>query len=81
MAFNRRKGCDEAFLAFWLIHYTDKVVGRLATQVAALLQGKHKVLKPAEEDRGDYVVIYNVKQVCTYAHPCVLKGSGAFYWR
>ncbi len=40
---------------------TDKVLGRLATQVAVLLRGKDKVGFAPHKDMGDFVTIKNVK--------------------
>jgi large subunit ribosomal protein L13 len=48
----------------WLvIDATDVVLGRLATQVAALLRGKHKPTFAAHVDTGDFVVIVNADKV------------------
>jgi len=40
-----------------------KVLGRLATQIATYLQGKHKPTYRPHEDCGDYVVIDNPGQI------------------
>lgn len=40
-----------------------QVLGRLATQVAALLMGKHKVGFVRHLDSGDHVVVLNSEQV------------------
>lgn len=48
----------------WLvIDATDVVLGRLASQVAALLRGKHKPTFAAHVDTGDFVVIINADKV------------------
>ena len=44
-----------------LIDATDKVLGRLATDVAVLLRGKSKVGFAPYKDIGDFVTIKNVK--------------------
>lgn len=41
----------------------DKPLGRLASQIANLLQGKHKVSYVPHQDRGDIVQISNIKQI------------------
>ena len=46
-----------------LIDATDKVLGRLATQVAVLLRGKNKVGFFPYKDIGDYVTIKNVDKL------------------
>ncbi len=48
----------------WLvIDATDKVLGRLATEVATLLTGKHKPTYTPFMDTGDYVIIINAEKV------------------
>jgi len=46
-----------------VIDATDQVLGRLATQVARLLMGKHKPVFSRNLDVGDYVVIINADKV------------------
>lgn len=46
-----------------LIDAKGQVVGRLATQVAHILRGKHKPSFTPNYDCGDYVVIINAKDV------------------
>jgi large subunit ribosomal protein L13 len=48
----------------WLvIDATDVVLGRLATQAATLLRGKHKPIYAPHLDTGDFVVIVNAGKV------------------
>jgi large subunit ribosomal protein L13 len=48
----------------WLIiDATDVVLGRLATQAASLLRGKHKPTFAAHMDNGDFVIIINADKV------------------
>ena len=47
-------------------HYVDakgQVVGRIATQIATILRGKHKPTFAPNEDCGDYVVVVNANDV------------------
>ena len=46
-----------------LIDAKDKVLGRLATQIAQLLMGKNKPYFTRHLDCGDYVVVINAKEV------------------
>jgi len=46
-----------------LIDAKDKVLGRLAVQVATLLSGKHKPIYTPNIDVGDYVVVINVQDI------------------
>lgn len=41
----------------------NQTLGRLATEVAALLMGKHKPGFMRHKDEGDYVVIVNVEKI------------------
>ncbi len=55
----------------WLvIDATDIVLGRLASQAARLLRGKHKPVFAPHVDTGDYVIVINADKV-------VLTGSKA----
>lgn len=45
------------------IDATNKVLGRLATQIAVLLRGKHKPDFAPNKDAGDFVVIENVDKI------------------
>ncbi len=42
---------------------SDKVLGRLATQVASLLMGKHKPTFCRNLDTGDFVIVINADKV------------------
>jgi large subunit ribosomal protein L13 len=46
-----------------VIDATDVVLGRLASQVAVLLRGKHKPTFAPHVDTGDFVVIVNASKV------------------
>jgi large subunit ribosomal protein L13 len=46
-----------------VIDASDKVLGRLATQVARLLMGKHQPMFTPNLDTGDYVVVINADRV------------------
>jgi large subunit ribosomal protein L13 len=46
-----------------VIDATDVVLGRLATQVAVLLRGKHKAYFAPHIDTGDFVVVINAEKV------------------
>jgi large subunit ribosomal protein L13 len=46
-----------------VIDATDVVLGRLATQAATLLRGKHKPVYAPHVDTGDYVIIINADKV------------------
>jgi large subunit ribosomal protein L13 len=46
-----------------VIDATDVVLGRLATQAATLLRGKHKPIYAPHVDTGDFVIIVNAEKV------------------
>ena len=48
---------------WWLIDAEGKVLGRLASEVAQLLRGKHKPMFTPHLDTGDYVVVVNAEKV------------------
>lgn len=48
---------------WYLFDANQKVLGRLATEVAVLLRGKNKVGFANHLDGGDYVVITNAKKI------------------
>lgn len=48
---------------WYVIDATDVVLGRLATQVATLLRGKHKPIFAPHVDAGDYVIVVNAGKV------------------
>ena len=46
-----------------VIDATDVVLGRLATQAATLLRGKHKPIYAPHLDTGDFVIVINAEKV------------------
>ena len=46
-----------------VIDATDIVLGRLASQVAVLLRGKHKPIFAPHVDTGDFVIVINADKV------------------
>ncbi len=48
---------------WFIIDATDKVLGRLSTEVARRLRGKHKAEYTPHVDTGDYIVITNADKV------------------
>jgi len=60
-----------------LIDATNKVLGKLATQVANLLMGKHKPTFSRHLDMGDYVVVINAEKVRVTGN----KAEQKFYYR
>lgn len=48
---------------WYLVDATDKVLGRLAAEVAHRLRGKHKPEYTPHVDTGDYIVVINAEKV------------------
>jgi large subunit ribosomal protein L13 len=46
-----------------LIDAADKTLGRMSTQIARLLMGKHKPMFTPNQDTGDFVVVINAEKV------------------
>jgi len=48
---------------WYLVDAEGQVLGRLATRLARILQGKHKPIYTPHVDTGDFVVVVNAKKV------------------
>ncbi len=48
---------------WYLVDATDKTLGRLATEIARRLRGKHKPEFTPHVDTGDYIVVVNAEKV------------------
>jgi len=48
---------------WWLIDAEGQTLGRLATEIARVLRGKHKPLFTAHIDSGDFIVVINAEKV------------------
>lgn len=48
---------------WWVVDATDKVVGRLASDIAVILMGKHRPTYTPHVDTGDFVIVTNADKV------------------
>jgi len=48
---------------WYLVDAADKVLGRLATQIAKYLRGKHKPEYTPHTDTGDYIIVVNAASI------------------
>ncbi len=48
---------------WWVVDASGQTVGRIASQVATLLRGKHKPWFTPHVDTGDFVIIVNAEKV------------------
>ncbi len=55
--------CGEVKNNWLLVDAKDKVLGRLASQIASTLRGKHKAEFTPHMDVGDYVVVINADKI------------------
>lgn len=48
---------------WWLVDASEKTVGRLASEIAMVLMGKHRPTYAPHLDTGDFVVVVNVEKI------------------
>ena len=48
---------------WYVVDAEGKTLGRLATQIASVLRGKHKPMFTPHIDTGDHVIVVNAKAV------------------
>ena len=60
---------------WYLVDATDKTLGRLSTEIANRLRGKHKPEYTPHVDTGDYIVVVNAEKIRVTGN----KGSEKVY--
>jgi large subunit ribosomal protein L13 len=58
---------------WWLVDATDQTLGRLATRIATLLEGKHKPTYSPHLDSGDHVVVVNAGKIRVTGNKLIQK--------
>jgi large subunit ribosomal protein L13 len=48
---------------WYIVDATDKILGRLATEIARRLRGKHKAEYTPHVDTGDYIVVTHAEKI------------------
>jgi large subunit ribosomal protein L13 len=48
---------------WYVVDATDKTLGRLSTQIANRIRGKHKAEYTPHVDTGDYIVVVNAEKI------------------
>ena len=48
---------------WYIVDLEDKVLGRMATEIAKVLRGKHKAIFTPSVDTGDFVIVLNAEKV------------------
>ncbi len=54
---------ENADKKWWLVDAEGQTLGRLSSQIATLLRGKHKTNFTPHADCGDYVVVVNAEKI------------------
>ncbi|HSH48998.1 MAG TPA: 50S ribosomal protein L13 [Halomonas sp.] len=62
---------------WYIVDAADKTLGRLATEIARRLRGKHKPEYTPHVDTGDYIVVINAEKVKVTGN----KASDKIYYR
>lgn len=62
---------------WYVVDVADKTLGRLASEIARRLRGKHKAEYTPNVDTGDYVIVVNAAQVRVTGN----KTMGKIYYR
>jgi large subunit ribosomal protein L13 len=62
---------------WWVIDAQNQPLGRVASRVATLLRGKHKVTFTPNVDVGDFVIVVNAQQIKVTGE----KADKKFYYR
>ena len=62
---------------WYLVDASGKTLGRLATEIARRLRGKHKPVYTPHVDTGDYIVVVNVEKI----HVSGNKANDKMYYR
>ncbi len=56
-------GIESSEEKWHLVDAKGRVLGRMATKIAAILRGKHKPIFTPNQDLGDHVIVVNADQV------------------
>jgi large subunit ribosomal protein L13 len=54
---------EEVRRDWFVVDATDKILGRLATELASRLRGKHKAVFTPHVDTGDHIVVVNAARI------------------
>lgn len=63
--------------SWWVIDAENQTLGRLATEIARRLRGKHKPEYTPHVDTGDYIIVINAEKVRVTGN----KENDKVYWR
>jgi large subunit ribosomal protein L13 len=64
---------NEVDRQWWIVDASGKNLGRLASEVAQIIRGKHKPTFTPNQDTGDFVVVVNAEKIATTGNKAVEK--------
>ncbi len=62
---------------WYVIDAEDMVLGRMSSEIAKILRGKHKPTFSPHVDCGDFVIVVNAEKVCLTGNK---RSQETFYW-
>ena len=62
---------------WFVVDATDKVLGRLAAEIASRLRGKHKAIYTPHVDTGDFIIVINASKLKVTGN----KNTDKMYYR
>ena len=68
---------DEVQRQWFVVDASSKPLGRLASEIAKRLRGKHKPCYTPHVDTGDYIVVINASRVVLTGNK---RGDKTYYW-
>ena len=66
---------------WWIADAESQILGRLASKIAQILRGKHKVNFVPHMDNGDCVVVINAEKIMVTGKTVTSYGSGYLKWK
>ncbi len=69
---------EEIEREWWVVDATGKTLGRLASEIAKILRGKHKPYYTPHLDCGDYVIVINADKIRVTGRKLDQK---RYYWQ
>ena len=64
---------EDVVRKWYVVDAENKVLGRLASEVAIILRGKHKPIYTPHVDTGDYVIVVNADKIVLTGNKWVQK--------
>ncbi|SUC21293.1 50S ribosomal protein L13 [Proteus mirabilis] len=65
---------------WYVVDADGKTLGRLATEIARRLRGKHKAEYTPHVDTGDYIIVLNAEKVAVTGHKRTGQSLLPSYW-